>query len=62
MDLAQALLVDVNDLQSVAIFLSLSCLPLNFMKFRLTYEILFVVLSYCLKYLFFHTILGKKIW
>lgn len=62
MDLAQALLVDVNDLWSVALFLSLSFLPLNFMNFRFTYGILFVILSYCLKYLFFQAILGIKIW
>lgn len=53
MDLTQASLVDVDDLCSVALFLSLSCLPLNSMSFRLIYEILLVALSYCLKYLFF---------
>lgn len=61
MDLVQALMVDISDLQNVALFLSVSCFPFNSMNFRLTYKISFMDLSYCLKYLFFQPLLGPKI-
>lgn len=60
MDLVQALMIDISDLQNVALFLSLSCLPLNFINFRLIYEILFMDLSYCLQYLFFSASIRTK--